>query len=169
MLRKIDQQFGRIARARQYAARPYEIVVLSDHGQTQGATFLQRNGYGLDELVERNLQGAGGRAAGLVEDLGAGDENDSAVSKAVREATGRKQKDEDKHQVGDRKVVVMGSGNLGADLPDGRAAPADAGGDRRAAPGPAAGAARASARGLAAGAVRRARRRGARRTRRATT
>jgi hypothetical protein len=31
----------------------------------------------------------------------------------VREATGRKQKDEDKHQVGDRKVVVMGSGNLG--------------------------------------------------------
>jgi uncharacterized membrane protein YvlD (DUF360 family) len=113
VLRKIDQQFGRIERARKYAARPYEIVVLSDHGQTQGATFLQRNGYGLDELVERNLQGAGGRAAGLVEDLGAGDENDSAVSKAVREATGRKQKDEDKHQVGDRKVVVMGSGNLG--------------------------------------------------------
>ena len=107
VLRKIDQQFGRIAGARKYAARPYEIVVLSDHGQTQGATFLQRNGYGLDELVERNLQGA------TVEDLGAGDENDSAVSKAVREATGRKQKDEDKHQVGDRKVVVMGSGNLG--------------------------------------------------------
>ena len=107
VLRKLDQQFGRIARARQYAARPYEIVVLSDHGQTQGATFLQRNGYGLDELVERNLHGAG------VENLGAGDENDSAVSKAVREATGRKQKDEDKHQVGDRKVIVMGSGNLG--------------------------------------------------------
>ena len=35
----------------QYAARPYEIVVLSDHGQTQGATFKQRNGYGLDDLV----------------------------------------------------------------------------------------------------------------------
>ena len=34
-------------------ARPYEIVVLSDHGQTQGATFKQRNGYGLDELVQR--------------------------------------------------------------------------------------------------------------------
>ena len=107
VLRKLDQQFGRIARARRYAARPYEIVVLSDHGQTQGATFLQRNGYGLDDLVERNLKGAG------VENLGAGDENDTAVSKAVREATGREQKDVDKHQVGDRKVVVMGSGNLG--------------------------------------------------------
>ena len=112
VLRKLDQQFGRIARARQYAARPYEIVVLSDHGQTQGATFKQRNGYGLDELVERNLQGAAA-AGGMVEDLGAGDENDTAVSKAVREATGRKQKDVDKHQVGDRKVIVMGSGNLG--------------------------------------------------------
>ncbi len=112
VLRKLDQQFGRIARARQYAARPYEIVVLSDHGQTQGATFMQRNGHGLDELVERNLRASQG-AERMVEDLGAGDENDTAVSKAVREATGRRQKDEEKHHVGDRKVVVMGSGNLG--------------------------------------------------------
>ena len=50
-LRKLDQQFGRIDHARRDAARPYEIVVLSDHGQTQGATFKQRNGYGLDELL----------------------------------------------------------------------------------------------------------------------
>ena len=55
-LRKLDQQFGRIERARRYAPRPYELVVLSDHGQTQGATFKQRNGYGLDELVERSLE-----------------------------------------------------------------------------------------------------------------
>ena len=63
-LRKLDQQFGRIDRARRYAPRPYELVVLSDHGQTQGATFKQRNGYGLDELVERSLErglGHGGR------------------------------------------------------------------------------------------------------------
>ena len=54
-LRKLDQQFARIENARRYAPRPYEIVVLSDHGQTQGATFKQRHGYGLDELVERSL------------------------------------------------------------------------------------------------------------------
>ena len=54
-LRKLDQQFARIMQARQYAPRPYEIVVLSDHGQTQGATFKQRHGYGLDELVQRSL------------------------------------------------------------------------------------------------------------------
>ena len=107
VLEKIDQQFGRIARARQYAARPYEIVVLSDHGQTQGATFKQRNGYGLDELVDRNLRESNVAA------LAAGDENDTAIGKAVREATGRKQAAPAKNEVGDRRVVVMGSGNLG--------------------------------------------------------
>ena len=56
-LRKLDDQFAQIERARRYAPRPYEIVVLSDHGQTQGATFKQRNGYGLDEL-RRALAGA---------------------------------------------------------------------------------------------------------------
>ena len=107
VLRKIDQQFGRIARAREYAARPYEIVVLSDHGQTQGATFKQRNGYGLDELVERNLRARPSRRSP------AGDENDTAVGKALREATGRKQKAAAKNDVGGRQVVVLGSGNLG--------------------------------------------------------
>ena len=94
--------------------------MLSDHGQTQGATFLQRNGYGLDELVERNLRDAG------VEHLAAGDENDTAVSKAVREATGRKQKDVDKHQVGDREGGGDRLGQPRAHLPDGRAATAHA-------------------------------------------
>ena len=107
VLRKIDQQFGRIARAREYAARPYEIVVLSDHGQTQGATFKQRNGYGLDDLVERNLRD------GAVAPLKGGDENDTAVGKAVREATGRKQKAAADGDVGGRQVMVLGSGNLG--------------------------------------------------------
>ena len=55
-LRKLDKQLGRIARAGRYAPRPYEIVVLSDHGQTQGATFKQRNGYALDELVRRSIE-----------------------------------------------------------------------------------------------------------------
>ena len=65
-LRKLDQQFGRIERARRYAPRPYEIVVLSDHGQTQGATFKQRHGYGLDDLINAldRRDGRGGRRRG---------------------------------------------------------------------------------------------------------
>ena len=59
-LRKLDQQFATIESARRYAPRPYEIVVLSDHGQTQGATFKQRNGYGLDESNHPLITGRGG-------------------------------------------------------------------------------------------------------------
>jgi uncharacterized membrane protein YvlD (DUF360 family) len=109
-LRKLDQQFGRIARARQYAPRPYEIVVLSDHGQTQGATFKQRHGYGLDELVERSLDDA--NVAGYA----GGDEQHAMVQTAVEEATGRTdaaKKKRPKNDVSDRQVVVLGSGNLG--------------------------------------------------------
>jgi hypothetical protein len=106
-LRKLDQQFARIERARRYAPRPYEIVVLSDHGQTQGATFEQRNGHGLGELVERSLGG------GDVASWSGGDEQSAMVHHAVDEATGRKRPKQDKSDVSDRQVVVLGSGNLG--------------------------------------------------------
>jgi len=106
-LRKLDEQFGRIAAARRYAPRPYEIVVLSDHGQTQGATFKQRNGYGLDELVERSL--AGGRVASLA----GGDEQSAMVRHAADEATGRTARKRPKNDASGRDVVVLGSGNLG--------------------------------------------------------
>jgi uncharacterized membrane protein YvlD (DUF360 family) len=106
-LRKLDQQFGRIERGRRYAARPYEIVVLSDHGQTQGATFLQRNGYGLAELVERHLE------HGSVRRVAGGDEQDAMVGHAVGEATGTQVRKPAKGDVSGREVVVLGSGNLG--------------------------------------------------------
>jgi uncharacterized membrane protein YvlD (DUF360 family) len=108
-LRKLDQQFGRIERARPYAPRPYEIVVLSDHGQTQGATFKQRNGYGLDELVERSVE------MSEVEGYAGGDEQNQMVGLAIGEATGRTPKREkaSKKDVSGRQVVVLGSGNLG--------------------------------------------------------
>jgi uncharacterized membrane protein YvlD (DUF360 family) len=106
-LRKLDAQFGRIDRARRYAPRPYELVVLSDHGQTQGATFKQRNGYGLNDLVERSL------TSGQVHEIAGGDEQSSMVTHAVGEATGAKPKKRSKKDVSGEHVVVLGSGNLG--------------------------------------------------------
>jgi hypothetical protein len=105
-LRKLDQQFARIEAARAYAPRPYEIVVLSDHGQTQGATFKQRNGYGLDELVDRSVDRN-------VTGFAGGDEQSAMVDQAAREATGRSGKKSGKTAVTDRDVIVLGSGNLG--------------------------------------------------------
>jgi uncharacterized membrane protein YvlD (DUF360 family) len=106
-LRKLDQRIGVLARARRFAPRPYEIVVLSDHGQTQGATFRQRNGYGLDELVQRAL------SHGRVEVVDAGDENAGGMGRALDEATGRSAGGRDERELAGREVTVLGSGNLG--------------------------------------------------------
>jgi hypothetical protein len=106
-LRKLDNQFGQIERARRYARRPYEIVVLSDHGQTQGATFKQRNGYALEELVERSLSGGA-----EVEGIAGGDEQSAMAAHAVAGARGHQEKAA-KNDVSGRKAVVLGSGNLG--------------------------------------------------------
>ncbi|NIM94108.1 MAG: hypothetical protein GTO18_10410 [Anaerolineales bacterium] len=52
ILFKLDQQFARLESAIQDAPRPYHLVILSDHGQTGGATFLQRYGLSLEEFVQ---------------------------------------------------------------------------------------------------------------------
>jgi uncharacterized membrane protein YvlD (DUF360 family) len=109
-LRKLDKQIGRIARAGRYAPRPYEIVVLSDHGQTQGATFKQRNGYGLDDLVRRSID------ARPVQSLLGGDENELAVGLALEEArdrSGEVTTTNGRTNLDEEAVVVLGSGNLG--------------------------------------------------------
>jgi uncharacterized membrane protein YvlD (DUF360 family) len=51
VLRDLDRQIARIATASAEAPRPYRLVVLSDHGQSQGETFLDRYGETLEQLV----------------------------------------------------------------------------------------------------------------------
>jgi uncharacterized membrane protein YvlD (DUF360 family) len=53
VLRGIDLSFQRIADAAANAPRPYHVVVLSDHGQSQGPTFLERFGHTLEDVVSR--------------------------------------------------------------------------------------------------------------------
>nr|WP_042177762.1 phage holin family protein [Kibdelosporangium sp. MJ126-NF4] len=53
VLRAIDQQIGRLHRATRLGPRPYHLVVLSDHGQTQGWAFADRFGEPVEKLVGR--------------------------------------------------------------------------------------------------------------------
>jgi hypothetical protein len=53
VLERHDRQLARLERAAAQAPRPYHLVVLSDHGQTQGAPFRQRYGQTLHEVVQR--------------------------------------------------------------------------------------------------------------------
>ena len=125
-LRKLDQRFAMIERARRYAPRPYEIVVLSDHGQTQGATFRQRNGYGLDDLVARSL------SAGDVDRVDAGDEHAAAVGQAFDEAVARDPKRKAKGDVSGRGRRRARIGQPRPRLPHGEPRAAEPRGDRAA-------------------------------------
>jgi uncharacterized membrane protein YvlD (DUF360 family) len=68
VLRDVDRQIARIAAAAAAAPRPYELVVLSDHGQSQGATFRERYGLTLEELVRAACRTDSVAATGSGED-----------------------------------------------------------------------------------------------------
>ena len=96
VLRQVDREIARVQLAIPDAPRPYELVVLSDHGQSQGATFADRWGVTLEDLVRAACEAgsfeahAGGEdealaylGAGLTEFAG----DDTAAGRAVASAT----------------------------------------------------------------------------------
>lgn len=54
-LKYIDQQFAKLTSAIEMSDRDYKMVVLSDHGQSKGATFKQRYGIILGDYVRKFL------------------------------------------------------------------------------------------------------------------
>jgi uncharacterized membrane protein YvlD (DUF360 family) len=82
VLRRLDRQIARIEAASNDAARDYRLVVLADHGQSQGATFLDRYGITLGDLVEGACETSDVRA----EDTGT-DESASYLAASLTEAS----------------------------------------------------------------------------------
>ncbi len=54
-LKQLDRHFVRLEKAAEFSSRKYEFVILSDHGQSNGAPFRQRYGLNLKDLVQRLL------------------------------------------------------------------------------------------------------------------
>jgi uncharacterized membrane protein YvlD (DUF360 family) len=64
----VDRTVGTLLRAAEDAPRPYRFVILSDHGQTLGATFYQRFERTLLDLV-RQLMGGADSVSAAVDEL----------------------------------------------------------------------------------------------------
>lgn len=126
----VDRVLATIERAAAHAPRDYSIVVLSDHGQSQGATFLQRYGLTLDRLV-RDLMGGASSLPATQDGEGWGPVNallteitnrPGVAGRATASALGRRRADgavdlgtpSDHEEVpdGEPQVVVGASGNL---------------------------------------------------------
>ena len=129
-LRALDRELGRIANAARVSARGYQLVVLSDHGQSQGATFLDRYGLTLEELVRTSVDastttigGSPDEALGYVgASLTEASAASGAASRALRRASRSRSRDGEVI-LGERdgaapaaelpEVAVMASGCLG--------------------------------------------------------
>ena len=138
-LRRLDRQLSRLEYAIAEAPRPYHVVVLSDHGQTQGSTFLQRYDMTLEDLVdslidadvdiavpEMSSEGWGNLNGALTEAVR---DKDSRVGKLLATATRNRMVDGDvvlgpahddelaaaagTDTASKADVVVLASGNLG--------------------------------------------------------
>ncbi len=128
VLHRVDRRIARIARATADGPRPYELIVLSDHGQTQGATFADRYGITLETLVREACDAepktidmtragtsdeAGGQLKAALAEAATGD---SAPARAVRTLSGHRAEIEETTTVDDDQlpeIVVMASGCLG--------------------------------------------------------
>ncbi len=129
-LRRTDENLRRLLTTLSDAPRPYFVVVLSDHGQTQGATFAQRYDQSLEDLVNELARDAAVAAPvlageswnnvnGLLSDAAA---EPSRLGRTVARVT-RKNTDDGEVAIGpttetlagtdDGDIVVLASGNLG--------------------------------------------------------
>jgi uncharacterized membrane protein YvlD (DUF360 family) len=124
VLAKVDHQIGRVAAAVAAAPRPYRLVVLSDHGQSQGATFRQRYGLTLEELVRsacdaEDVHADAGHEDDAASYLGAGltelSRDETVAARAARRAQRRIEPPPGEGGGDDElpELSVMASGNLG--------------------------------------------------------
>ncbi|NUP38098.1 MAG: hypothetical protein HOY76_14040 [Streptomyces sp.] len=104
VLRRLDRSVALIAKVVEHAPRDYRIVLLSDHGQSPGATFADAYGLSLEDLVRAGCALPVPRRA---ERTPSGAEAREAARAALR----RPERDGDGH--GPSDPVVLASGNLG--------------------------------------------------------
>lgn len=108
VLARLDRSLALISRVAEHAPREYRIVLLSDHGQSPGETFLARYGLTLKDLVRAGC--------GLPVSRRAGRTHSGAEARAaVRAALHRPVEDsaEEAHPEPGPDPVVLASGNLG--------------------------------------------------------
>lgn len=137
MLHETDRYFARIERSLAYAPRPYHVIVLSDHGQSEGPTFKGAHGISLEDLVKGLLKGDQ-TVFGALDTNEAWDnwnavltestQDDTRTAALIRRALASKTKDgvvtvgperdpkeeaKEKQATDQAKVVVFGSGSTG--------------------------------------------------------
>ena len=117
----LDRVLGTLERLATQAARRYHIVVLSDHGQSQGQTFRDRFGTDLGELCTELMKEEVASLDASVEDWGRADSLAEGLAgrgisgRAARRAAAASSRhvNQEAEAATTAAVSVLGSGNLG--------------------------------------------------------
>ncbi|MEV7506812.1 phage holin family protein [Streptomyces sp. NPDC089922] len=107
VLERLDRSLALLARVAEHAPRPYRIVLLSDHGQSPGETFLGRYGLTLKDLVRAGCGLPVSRRAGRTR---SGAEARAAVLAALHRPV--EEEGEEVRPGAGPDPVVLASGNL---------------------------------------------------------
>lgn len=117
VLERLDRSIALLAKVAEHAPRSYRLVLLSDHGQSPGETFLGAYGLTLRDLVRA---GCGLPVPRRAVHTKSGAEARAAARDAVRIALHRPVEKGDEGEDGDEKrsapgsdPIVLASGNLG--------------------------------------------------------
>jgi hypothetical protein len=133
VLTETDHYFSRVEKALEFAPRPYHLIVLSDHGQSEGPTFEAAHGMDLKKLVETLVSGEQVFGAMdtnemwdnvngfLTESVNADSRTAKVLRSALRSKTredgtvnvGPEEKSDEQKQAQESNIIVMGSGSTG--------------------------------------------------------
>ena len=110
-LKGMDRQIKRLIDANKYCPRDYKIVIQSDHGQANGATFKQRYGESFEDFIKSLLP----QDMTLFAKMSSNEEHYAETfvpfSKQIDQIKNRS-KEEEKQELSDSEVIVLASGNL---------------------------------------------------------
>ncbi len=125
-LEGIDRAIGSLLKAGPHAIRHYDLVALSDHGQSQGSTFVQCYGQALEEVIAGLIPGSatvigtgdptehGGGGLRIVAELLRGSRLAPFFARRLSSRSGRRRRGRARPPAGTvtPEVVVCASGSL---------------------------------------------------------
>lgn len=104
-LKGMDKQIKHLFDGNRYSPRDYQFVIQSDHGQTNGATFLQRYGQSFEDFVKSLLP----KDMKMYSKMSS---NEDHYAEVMNPLSRKKKNDDDDDELTDSEVIVLASGNL---------------------------------------------------------
>lgn len=109
-LKGMDKQIKRLVDATEYTPRNYQFVIQSDHGQTNGATFLQRYGQSFEDFVKSLLP----EDMKMFSKMSSNEDHyaETFIPFSDKDEINKGSTKTEEQELGDSEVIVLASGNL---------------------------------------------------------